>query len=154
VERCATPEDRDLHLTQLQTKLEERGYPSEKVKAQFDRAKKKDRKEGIEKTKRRKRKFRRNYLQPQPKKARRRRRKEHPENSLDEEISSVWNGIVKNISDEPVEVTEEMLFAKGQKFCPVEPDPPIVRMQSELNRFFRILRIKWIFYDKPDKRTS
>ena len=47
-----------------------------------------------------------------------------------------------------------MLFAKGQKFCPVELDPPIVRMQSELNRFYRILRIKWVFLDKPDKRTE
>ena len=35
VERCATPKDRDFHLTQLQLKLEERGYPSENVKSQF-----------------------------------------------------------------------------------------------------------------------
>ena len=27
-------------------------------------------------------------------------------------------------------------------------------MQDELNRFFRILRIKWKFYDQPDKRTE
>ena len=27
-------------------------------------------------------------------------------------------------------------------------------MQNELNRFYRILRIKWTFYDQPDKRTE
>ena len=53
VERCATPKDRDFHLTQLQLKLEERGYPSEKVKSQFEKAKEKDRKELIFKERKR-----------------------------------------------------------------------------------------------------
>ena len=66
----------------------------------------------------------------------------------------IWNGIVKNISGIPVTQTEQNLFSKGQKFCPVEKDPPIVRMQAELNRFFRMLRIKWLFDDKPDSRTE
>ena len=49
---------------------------------------------------------------------------------------------------------EEKFFSRGQKFCPVELDPPVVRMQNELNRFFRILRIKWLFFDKPDQRSE
>ena len=46
------------------------------------------------------------------------------------------------------------LLSKGQKFSLVELDPPLVRMQKELNRFFRIIRIKWAFRDKVDKRTE
>jgi hypothetical protein len=67
---------------------------------------------------------------------------------------SSWNGILKNISGENVTAIEEKLFARGQKFCPVELDPPVVRMQEELNRFFRILRIKWHFYGKEDERSE
>ena len=105
-----------------------------------------------EKKKKKKRKFKRKYLQPQPKKNRRRRR--NFEATLDAAISAGWNRVIKNISGDPVTETEEILFAKGQKFCPVELDPPIVRMQRELDRFFRILRIKWVFDDKRDKRTE
>ena len=65
-----------------------------------------------------------------------------------------WNGIVKNISGEAVSDIEQKLFSKGKQFCPVELDPPIVRMQRELNTFFRILRIKWLFQDKPDQRSD
>jgi hypothetical protein len=61
---------------------------------------------------------------------------------------------VKNFSDEPVTEVEKALFSKGQKFCPVERDPPIVRMQRELQRFYRILRIKWHFDDQPDTRSE
>jgi hypothetical protein len=43
VERCATPTDRDNHLSKLQSKLEERNYPTELIQKQFSRAKKKDR---------------------------------------------------------------------------------------------------------------
>ena len=47
VERCATPTDRDNHLSHLQKKLEERNYPTELIQKQFSRAKKKDRRELI-----------------------------------------------------------------------------------------------------------
>ena len=47
VERCATPTDRDNHLSKLQSKLEERNYPTELIQKQFSRAKKKDRRELI-----------------------------------------------------------------------------------------------------------
>ena len=46
------------------------------------------------------------------------------------------------------------LFSKGKQFAPVELDPPIVRMQKELNRFYRILRINWLFNEQPDTRTE
>ena len=104
-----------------------------------------------------KRRFKRNYLQPQPKKQRKRRRhnvRSAFENDLSLAIQQGWNGIVKNISGNPVSKTEESLFSKGKKFCPVELDPPIVRMQNELNGFFRTLRIKWLFYEKPDMRSE
>ena len=44
VERCATPEDRDVQLENLKTKLEERNYPPNLVDMQLARAKAKDRK--------------------------------------------------------------------------------------------------------------
>ena len=43
-------------------------------------------------------------------------------------IPDGWNGIVINISSEPVSETEKSLFAKGKKFTPVELDPPLLRM--------------------------
>lgn len=43
IERCAKPMDRDSNLAQLQTKLEERNYPTALIQKQFGRAKKKDR---------------------------------------------------------------------------------------------------------------
>ena len=103
-----------------------------------------------------KRKFKRRYLQPQPQKRRKRKSKHHDSSENIVEIDTIkhWNGVIKNISGLPVSEAEENLFAKGQKFCPVELDPPIVRMQGELNRFFRMLRIKWIFDEKPDQRSE
>jgi hypothetical protein len=47
-----------------------------------------------------------------------------------------------------------MLLSKGKKFCPVEVDPPIVRLQRELNRFYRTLRLEWLFHGQEDKRTE
>ena len=103
-----------------------------------------------------KRKFKRRFLQPQPRKTRRRKQKPSilSENNEDEQQIKHWNGVVKNISGENVSDPEEKLLSRGQKFCPVELDPPILRMQGELDRFFRMLRIKWIFDEKPDKRTE
>ena len=43
IEWCATFKDRDSNLAQLQTKLEERNYPTALIQKQFGRAKKKDR---------------------------------------------------------------------------------------------------------------
>jgi hypothetical protein len=83
-----------------------------------------------------KRRFRRKWLQPQPKKMRKRRR-----NQNDESVPEGWNSILKNISGVPVTSAEESLFLRGKKFCPVELDPPFIRMQRELNCFFRILRM-------------
>ena len=33
-------------------------------------------------------------------------------------------------------------------------DPPIIRMQKELNNFFRNLRLEWHFYGQPDGRSE
>ena len=101
---------------------------------------------------RRRRKFKRRYLQPQPKRNRRKRTASQLE--LPESISEGWNGVVKNFSDEQVSDVEKLLFSKGKKFCPVEVDPPIVRLQRELNRFYRTLRLEWLFYGQEDKRTE
>ena len=62
--------------------------------------------------------------------------------------------MVKNISREGVSEAEESLLSKGQKFSPVELDPPMIRMQKELNRFFRLIRIKWAFREKTDSRSE
>ena len=43
IEWCATFKDRDSNLAQLQTKLEERNYPTALIQKQLGRAKKKDR---------------------------------------------------------------------------------------------------------------
>ena len=43
IERCAKPEDREYNLAQLQTKLEERNYPSKLIEKQFRRAKSRNR---------------------------------------------------------------------------------------------------------------
>lgn len=96
-----------------------------------------------------KRSFRRRYLQPQP---RRSRNRPKPRQSVNPPEG--WNGVVKNISDEAVTEVEENLFKKGKKFCPVELDPPIIRMQKELNQFYRNLRLEWHFYNQVDKRTE
>ena len=69
-------------------------------------------------------------------------------------IHEGWNGIIKNISGEPVSSVEESLFQKGKKFCPVELDPPVIRIQKDLNQFFRNLRLAWHFRDTQDKRTK
>ena len=63
-----------------------------------------------------------------------------------------WN--CKEHSGVPVSQTEKSLLSKGKQFCPVELDPPVIRMQKELNAFFRILRIKWHFDGKTDDRTE
>jgi hypothetical protein len=99
--------------------------------------------------------FRRKYLQPQPKpKKKRNRRKNTFEQNLNIAVEEGWNGVIKNFSGEPVTEVERSLLSKGQKFCPVELDPPILRMQRELHRFYRILRIKWFFDDQPNKQSE
>ena len=107
--------------------------------------------------KKKKRRFKRKYLQPQPKRKRRRRRHKTSTNvvACDDIADNVkWNDIVKNISNVPVTATEAQLLGKGKKFCPVELDPPIIRMQSELNRFYRMLRISWQFDGQEDTRSN
>ena len=99
----------------------------------------------------RKRRFRRRYLQPQPKKIRKRRSER---TVMGNSLPELWDGIVKNISDEPVSEIEKTLLEKGKKFAPVELDPPIIRMQRELNEFYRTLRIQWCFYGQDDKRSD
>jgi hypothetical protein len=64
------------------------------------------------------------------------------------------SGSVKNFSGFSVTEVEDKLFAIGKNFCPVELNPPFVRMQKELDAFFRILRIKWNFLDQQDTRSS
>ena len=49
---------------------------------------------------------------------------------------------------------KESLFLKCTFFCPIEQDPLIIRMQRELNLFFRTLRIQWLLYGKEDGRTE
>ena len=100
----------------------------------------------------RRRRFKRKFLQPQPKKTR--RRKSNSEALQPENIPEGWNGVIKNISGIPLSKVEESLFLKGKKFCPVEKDPPIIRMQRELNAFFRHLRIQWQFHGKEDGRSE
>ena len=99
-----------------------------------------------------KRRFKRVYLQPQPRKQRNRKNRNTP--SADDIIEQGWNGIVKNVSGHPISKTEETLLSKGKKFCPVDVDPPIVRMQRELRNFYRKIRIKWHFRGKHDNRTE
>ena len=73
-------------------------------------------------------------MQPQPK--RNRKRKRRTDVTLiaeDGEQRFQWNNVVKNITGSNISSVEESLFSKGRKFCPVELDPPIKRMQSELN---------------------
>ena len=103
-----------------------------------------------------KRKFKRRYLQPQLKKKRKRKRRSRLsfEEVIVEEEAKSWNDILKNITGSQSSNAELNLFSKGKQFAPVELDPPIIRMQKELNRFFRIVRIKWLFYEKPDSRTE
>ena len=102
----------------------------------------------------RKRHFKRKYLQPQQRRKRKRKRARNFEQVLNQAQIESWNGVLKNISGSPVTEVEESLFARGKQFSPVELDPPIIRMQKELNRFYRIVRIKWLFYEKPDARTE
>jgi hypothetical protein len=96
------------------------------------------------------RRFKRIYLQPQPKKSRKRKRK--PLSS--ETLPAGWNDVLKNLSDEPISEVEKALFMKGKKFCPIERDPPILRMQRELNSFFRTLRLQWFFRGQMDGRAE
>ena len=99
----------------------------------------------------RRRRFKRKYLQPQMKKIRKRKSKPIP---AENNIPEGWNGAVKNISGVPISKVEESLFKKGKKFCPVEKDPPILRMQKELNNFYRNLRLEWHFFGQEDGRSD
>ena len=47
-----------------------------------------------------------------------------------------------------------MLFSRGKNFCPVELNPPYIRMQRELDSFFRTIRINWHFRDQQDSRSN
>ena len=107
--------------------------------------------ENINMRPKKKRKFKRKYLQPQPKRARK-RKKRHNDVTLIAEDGE-WDKIVKNITGTKISNAELSLFSKGMKFCPVELDPPILRMQKELLSFYRNLRIKWVFRNKSDSRT-
>ena len=69
-------------------------------------------------------------------------------------VSCLLHGVIKNISGDEVSVNEVNLLSKGQKFCPVELDPPVVRMQRELDRFYRLIRLDWVFCGKTDERTE
>ena len=102
----------------------------------------------------RKRHFKRKYLQPQQKRKRKRRRARNFEQVLNKAQIESWNDVIKNISGSPISEVEESLFSRGKQFSPVDLDPPIIRMQKELNRFYRIVRIKWLFDEKPDARTE
>ena len=93
-------------------------------------------------------------MQPQPKRTIKRSKKTVDLQATLETVIDGWNGIIKNISGEEVTDDEKSLLSKGQKFCPVELDPPVIRMQRELSFFFRIIRIKWAFRGKPDSRTE
>ena len=101
-----------------------------------------------------KRRFRRIYLQPQPRKTRKRKGSTAQCFEAQALEASIWNGVIKNISGEEVSIDEVNLLSRGQKFCPVELDPPVIRMQRELDRWFRLIRINWAFRDQPDKRTE
>ena len=83
----------------------------------------------------RRRRFRRKYLQPQPKRIRRR-----ADDSNDLVTPEGWNGVIKNISGIPVSETEEKRFLRCKKFCPVDLDPVIIRIQQQLNQFYRQTR--------------
>ena len=62
--------------------------------------------------------------------------------------------MVKNFSGFSVSDIEKKLFSRGKNFCSVELNPPYIRMQKELDYFFRILRIKWHFLDQEDSRSD
>jgi hypothetical protein len=102
--------------------------------------------------KKKRRRFKRRFLQPQPRRIRSRKRKSNNENGSEE--PDKWNDVIKNITGEGISEIEKIFFSKGQKFCPVERDPPILRMQRELLKFYRNLRLKWVFKDETDKRSD
>ena len=93
-------------------------------------------------------------LLPQPKKIIRRKRNELSGQPLEQNIHQGWNGVIKNISGAAVTKAEENLLSRGKKFCPIQLDPPVVRIQKELDIFFRNLRIQWIFQNQPDRRSE
>ena len=99
----------------------------------------------------RRRRFKRKYNQPQPRRSRKRKSKPTP---VSENIPTGWNGVLKNISGLPISKVEETLFLKGKKFCPTEKDPPMIRIQRELNKFYRSLRLEWIFQGQKDGRSE
>ena len=108
----------------------------------------------VDLVKKKKRTFKRKYLQPQPKKHRKRKTGSDNAHEISIDIPGGWNDVIKNISGDPVTEVEKSLLSKGKQFCPVELDPPIVRMQRELNTFYRILRLKWFFQNQSDKRSD
>ena len=67
-------------------------------------------------TNKRRRRFKRKYLQPKPKKSKKHRSTPNNE-SLDENLPEGWNGIIKNISCHSVTKVEESLFLKGNCFA-------------------------------------
>ena len=93
---------------------------------------------------------------PKPKKQRKRNHSNSSafERELNCSIQDGWNGILQNICGHPFAEAETELFSKGKQFCPVELDPLIIRMQRELDVFFRALRIKWIFIMSQTKELN
>ena len=86
-----------------------------------------------------KRRFKRKYLQPKPKRRRKRKRSADVTLISEDGEKVKWNTVIKNFTGNPISEAEKTLFSKGKKFCPVELDPPIQRMKSELNVFLEIL---------------
>ena len=70
---------------------------------------------------RRKRRFKRRYLQPQPKKTRKRKSKSI---SVASSLPEGWNGVVKNISGVPVSKVEESCSLMGKNSAQWKKIPP------------------------------
>ena len=95
------------------------------------------------------------------KKCRRFKRKEetNDENNNNEIENNIPNSDrisdkVKNISSYTLENDQKKLLELGPKFCPVDFDLDRARLQNDLNKGFRRMRIKEFFFPDEDSRSE
>jgi hypothetical protein len=62
--------------------------------------------------------------------------------------------IVVNLSSKVLSVSEKELLSKGLTFCPTEGEPDFGLLWSDLNSFFRKLRIKHFFANESNDLTD
>ena len=61
---------------------------------------------------------------------------------------------VKNFASDPIPPELEAFLSLGPKACPVELDVNLARLDGDIHKFIRRLRLVQLFKDEEDKRDT